>query len=87
MNLVLKKRLPGEGWVRVHEARVCSGGGRRVLRSPGFQSLVGFGAFSVLKRAINDFLKQENNLKLLFFPETICSLPLKTPQTVVHQGR
>ena len=54
---------------------MSSGGGRRELRSPGFQSLVGFGAFSVLKRAINDFLKQENNLKLLFFPETICSLP------------
>lgn len=90
LNSVLEKRLPGRGWVGANwppcgqerasgEAGACWGAG---ALEPGPR---GLGLSSVLKRAIRAFLKQENDLKLLFFPEATCFLPQETPQTVIHR--
>lgn len=91
LNSVLEKRLPGRGWVGENWAAVWPGarfgGGWCTLGSGGAlePGPRGLGLSSVLKRAIMAFLKQENDLKLLFFPETTCSLPQETPQTVIHR--
>lgn len=101
LDFGLEESLPSEGWVRAFEAAVqqerrsgrcvpclrqggCRGAGE-VERHGGalMPGPTGLGLDCALQGAIEDF----SSKKMTLFPNTTCSLLLKSPQIIIYLSR